>query len=408
MVLDETKQIVAILKDHGVEAVHVSAGSACSTPPWFFQHMFIKKGKTWDMARQIRKATGLPVVAVGRINRQADVDELLGDENIDFLAVGRALIADPDFVAKVSGTSPGVVIPCLACAQGCLGGVKAGKGLACLVNPEAGLEGPPPQAGDAEKKIAVVGGGLAGMQAAISLKKRGFDVTIFEKDSLGGQFRYAPLTPHKRPLAALIPAFTALVRQDDIPVVAKEPSADDLADNFDLVMIATGSRPTVPPIPGLKTPMWAEILLDENLPHDKNVVIIGGGPIGVDVATALTPLGNRVKLIEMTEEFGRNMEMIAQKLALTAMKNDGVELLANTVVTKIEGRTVHAEQKGQTMVFEDVDLVVAATGTRPYSPLAQELADRGVKVVTIGDAQQVGNAQDAITGAWKAARELAF
>jgi NADPH-dependent 2,4-dienoyl-CoA reductase/sulfur reductase-like enzyme len=205
--LPEMQKFAKLLEHIGASSVHVSVGTVCSTPPWFFQHMFVSKGKTWEMAKKIQKGIHIPVIFVGRINSREDIEKLKKEYSADYIAIGRALVADPDFVGKYYNEVESPVKPCLACVEGCLGGVKSGQGLQCLVNPEVGRETESFSFADKLKKYAVVGGGLAGMQAAITLKKRGHEVDLYEKNNLGGQFNLAPLTPHKRTMARLIPYF---------------------------------------------------------------------------------------------------------------------------------------------------------------------------------------------------------
>ncbi len=402
--IEETVRLAAILRDEGAEAVHVSAGTVCSTPPWFFQHMFIPKGKTWEMADRIAAETGVRVIRVGRINTAEDVRSLMEKAPDDYIAVGRALVADPRFVAKVTGLLDEPYRPCLACAEGCLGGVKGGKGLQCLVNPQVGRDETPIEPAPVKRRYAVVGGGLAGMEAARVLRLRGHEVDLFEKDELGGQFLLAPLTPNKRPLAKLVPWYVGEMKRLGVNVVRKEAKPDDLA-GYDGVVLATGSRPKVPPIPGLKDYYGAEILLEENLPSGKNVLIIGGGLIGVDVATALIPRGNRITIVKRSTDFGEDMEAIAKALSLKMMRESGAVFSDRTHIRRIEGRTVYAEREGKEIVFEDVDVIVVSTGLESHRPLADELEHR-VPLYVIGDAREVGNAQDAIADAWLTCRNL--
>lgn len=133
--IDEMKKFSGILDEKGVEAIHVSAGTVCTTPPWYFQHMFTAKGKTWQLAAEIKKGVDVPVIAVGRINSRSDVDYIKSNYNIDYIGLGRALVADPDFVEKYKNPEAGNIRPCLACSEGCLGGVKSGQGIHCVVNP---------------------------------------------------------------------------------------------------------------------------------------------------------------------------------------------------------------------------------------------------------------------------------
>jgi 2,4-dienoyl-CoA reductase-like NADH-dependent reductase (Old Yellow Enzyme family)/thioredoxin reductase len=394
-----------ILKEEGVHAIHVSAGSVCSTPPWSFQHMFVPKGKTWEMARQIKEEISIPVIAVGQINTREDIEKVSHDYGADYIAIGRALVADPEFVGKYLGEVPGAIWPCLACAEGCLGGVKSGKGLQCLVNPKVGEEGESVQAAAQPKRYAVVGGGLAGMEAAVVLRERGHTVDLYEKDQLGGQFNLAPLTPNKRLLAKLVPYLKERLNESGVTVISKDATESDLVAHYDAVILATGSKVSVPAIPGLDTYYWAEILLEENLPEDKHVLIIGGGLIGVDIATGLIPRNNRVTIVKRTTDFGEDMEMIAKNLSLKMMKEKGTVFSDHTYIKRIEGRTVYAERNGEPIQFDDIDIIVVSTGMQSYNPLGDTLQGK-TPVYVIGDAGTIGNAQDAIRDGYRIGKEL--
>ena len=395
--LEEVIPFVKMLKQHGIEAVHVSAGTVCSTPPWYFQHMFVPKGKTWQFAAKIKENVDIPVIFVGQINEFQDIDTLTTEFNADYIAVGRPLVADVDFIGKYLGEIKTPLRPCLACSEGCLGGVKSGKGLGCLVNPLVGKEDFKLEPAQTTKHIAVVGGGLAGMQAAITLKERGHQVTLFEKDKLGGQFNLAYLPPHKESLKRLVDYLTEMIDFEQIPVIKKEPSPDELKA-FDEIFIATGSKPAVPPIEGLEKYYWAEVLQDDNLPDNKRVVVIGGGLIGTEVAAKLLQKGNKIFIVEMLDEVARGMEMIEKKLTMKALKENDVNIFVNTTVKKVDGDKVFLESETMKQTLENIDLIVLATGMKPYNPYAD--VDLGKKVHLIGDVAKVGKAQDAISSAF--------
>jgi len=403
--LSEMIEFSRILEKKGVKAIHVSAGTVCSTPPWFFQHMFIPKGKTWDMAKDIKKEINIPVIFVGQINSFKDIEKLREEYSADYIAIGRALVADPDFVGKYLSKVKGPIKPCLACVEGCLGGVKSGQGLQCLVNPEVGREKEPVKPAKQNKKYAVVGGGLAGMQAAITLTKRGHEVTLYEKNSLGGQFNLAPLTPHKKSMAKLVPYFAEELKNHEVNIVFKEATPSDLISKYDGIILATGSKPAIPSIPGLNKFYWADILLEENLPENKKVLIIGGGLIGVDIATALVPRDNKVIIVKRTSDFGEDMEMIAKTLSLKMMSEKGTIFSDFTHIKRIEGKTVYAERGGGDTRFDDIDIIVVSTSMTSYNPLEEELRGE-VPVYVIGDARRVGNAQDAIRDGYETAKEI--
>jgi len=403
--LEEMIKFSKVLKEKSVEAVHVSAGTVCNTPPWYFQHMFVPKGKTWEFAKKIKDEINIPTIYVGQINTIKDIDNLKNKFNADYIAVGRALIADPDFVGKYLNRVKGNIRPCLACAEGCLGGVKSGQGLQCLVNPKVGKEIDIFEKAKKSKNVAVVGGGLAGMEAALTLKQRGHTVTLFEKDELGGQFNLASLTPNKKSMESLIPYFVKEIRDNNINVIYKEVGKSELINKFDEVVIATGSKPAEIQIEGLGKFYWAEILLKENLPKDKKVLIIGGGLIGVDIATALIPLNNQVTIVKRTTDFGENMEMIAKSLSLKMMKEKGTVFSDHTHIKKVVGKTVYAEKDGKDIQFNDIDIIVVSTGMKSFNPLEEELKNN-ITVHVIGDAKKIGNAQDAINDGYKLGMKL--
>lgn len=398
--IEDMVKFSRLLKTYGVNAIHVSASSVCSTPPWFFQHMFVPKGKTWELARQIKTEVNIPIIFVGQINRKEDIENLTKNYNADYITIGRALIADPDFVGKCINKVEGNIRPCLACAEGCLGGVKSGQGLQYLVNPEIGKVTKVFTLADKSKHYAVVGGGLAGMEAALTLKRRVHHVDLYEKNELGGQFNLAPLTPNKKSMAALVPYFIKELKDNNINVIYKEAVKSDLINKYDGVIIASGSKPASIKIPGLDKSYWAKILRKENLPENKKVLIIGGGLIGVDIATALIPLNNQVIIVKRTTDFGEDMEAIAKTLSLKMMKEKGTVFSDHTYIKKVEGRTIYADKNGKSIQFNDVDLIVVSTGMRSFNPLKDELED-DIPVYLIGDAKKTGNAQDAIFGAYE-------
>lgn len=401
--VDEMITFSKILKEKEVEAIHVSAGTACSTPPWFFQHMFVPKGKTWELANKIKEAVDIPIIFVGQINEFKDVDKVLNEFKADFVAIGRPLLADPDFAGKYFGKVKGNLRPCLACSEGCLGGVRSGNGLGCSVNPTVGHEKEVIEKASASKNIAIVGGGLAGMQAAVSLHERGHKVTLYEKDKLGGQFLLAPLPPNKDSLIKIVDYLKKEIEDKNITIVKKEASVDDFS-NFDEIVVASGSKPVIPPIEGLKKYYWAEVLENHNLPENKQVLVVGGGLIGTEVAVKLLSKGNKVFLVEMLSEIARGMEMLEQKFTLKALQHENVNIFLNTKIQKICDDKVQIEGPDYKQTLEDIDVIVLATGMKSYNPFENVKLDKPIHV--IGDAVKPGKAQDAIHGAYETAKKI--
>ena len=402
--IDEMMRFTALLEKAGASAIHVVAGTACSNPPWFFQHMFVPKGKTWELAGKIKQNLTIPVAFVGRINSFNDIKTIKEKYNGDIIALGRAMVADPDFVGKYLGETKGLLRPCLACAEGCLGGVKSGKGLGCVVNPLVNTGLNKPEKASEVKKYAVVGGGLAGMEAAITLSARGHQVDLFEKDELGGQFNLAWLPPKKESLKELVDYYKGMIEKSDVTLHIKEFSADDLkSDGYNGVIMATGAVPAVPPIKGLKEFYWTEFLHDDQLPHNKKIVVIGGGLIGLEVASKLIENSNEVIVIEMLEEMARGMEMIEKAMTMKKMKEKGAVMLVNHRVTEVDGERVMVESSEGAKVFDNIDHIVVATGMKSYIPFESE---SNIPFYTVGDAKKVGKAQEAIHDAYELAAGL--
>jgi 2,4-dienoyl-CoA reductase-like NADH-dependent reductase (Old Yellow Enzyme family)/thioredoxin reductase len=419
--VDQMVALSSRLKKRGVAAVHVSAGTVCSTPPWFFQHMFVPKGKTWDLAGRIKQETDIPVIFVGRINSREDIDTLVHEYQADYVAVGRGLVADHNLVGKYQGQVEGDIRPCLACTEGCLGGVKAGEGLRCVVNPLAGREDEEQFPEDPEalnvpaeqrNRYAVVGGGLAGMEAAITLSQKGHQVELFERESLGGQFNLASLPPNKDSLREIVRYLTRELDEEGVTVHRREADADLLANGgYDGVLLATGSRPAVPPIEGLSTYYWTEFLHDQQLPEGKKILIIGGGLIGMELASKLVDRDNRVIVVEMLPQVANGMEMIEKAMTMKKLSARDTTIYTNYRVRRVDGREVEiaGEAEGEELVLREIDHIVIAAGMRSNRELQerlQEKADGALPVYVIGDAREVGKAQTAIFDGYATAISL--
>ncbi len=407
LTINDTIEIAKFIEKENVEALHITSGDACMSPPWYYQHHFIPKGKTWELAKKIKENVSLPVITVGQVNEPEDIEEILLNNAADFIAIGRALIADPDFVGKYLKQVEGRIRPCSSCLTGCLGRIKIGKGLQCEINPLVGRELEEITPAKEQKNYAVVGGGLAGMQTALALKQRGHKVTLFEKDKLGGQFNFAPLPSQKQSLQKQIDYFVDEINDNQIEVINKEATAEDLIGKYDGVIIATGSKPFIPPIDGLKEYHWAEILYEFNLPENKNVLIIGGGLIGVEIANTLVDHGNKVIIVEALDDVARDMEMVTRKLNLMKLHKNNVVVYTNKKVSLIRNKSVMLKSKN---IFEDfwindIDVIVVATGMKPNKELVEQLENK-IPYYVVGDADKVGDAVSAIQSGYFIAKEL--
>ncbi len=196
--LDDAKELARQLESWGAHLIHVASGSNCESLPWYFQHMALPTGVNESLAAEVREAVGVPVMAAGRLGDPPRIREVLSQPMVDMVALGRPLVADPDLPNKMRADRDDDVLRCGHCLQGCFARVKSGLGIGCNINPLVGHEFEERPAAAQPKRIVVVGGGPAGIQAALTAHRQGHQVTLFEKGQPGGQLALASRPPSKQ------------------------------------------------------------------------------------------------------------------------------------------------------------------------------------------------------------------
>ena len=256
------------------------------------------------------------------------------------------------------------------------------------------------------KNIAIVGAGIAGMQTASYLREKGHNVFLYEKERAGGQFNLAWLPPKKESLKEILTYFDSKLQEQRIKIVNKEVNAENiLGGDFDEVVVASGAVPTKLPIKGLNKYMWADFMEMDNLPTKEKVLIIGGGLIGIEIASKLVDLKNKVTIVEMLGEVARGMEMLEKKLSMQKLQKANVDILLNTRVTEFNDGTAYLESEGERSKIEDIDKVFVAGGMRSVNALVSQLEGK-IPVSVVGDASQPSNVQNAISTAFETAMKL--
>jgi len=402
--LDDAIELGNFLKEKGVAALHVVSGSACDSPPWYFQHMRLPLGKNLEWASRVKNEVGMPVIVAGRLGNPKDIREAIGNELVDAIALGRPLIADPDLPHKMMENRDDDVIQCGACLRGCLLKVKSGEGLGCIINPTVGRELGQPKKPEIIKKVVVAGGGPAGMQAALTASERGHEVILFEKSELGGQFNLSCLPPGKEMMKRPLTSFINRVKNSHVDFrLGQEAALENiLTEKPDIVVVATGAKPIIPTIPGLNEVLTGEDILTERKDVGNRVLIIGGRMVGLECAEYLVNKDHQITVVELLEDVARDMEPITKKLTLKKLSESKVKIVTNTKITRFEGKKAFIQENGKEETLGEFDSVVAAVGTKSINYLISPLKEGGIETLIIGDASQPRQIYDAVKEGFKA------
>lgn len=392
------------LEQLGVAAINVSAGiyesGYASIEP-----QGLPEGWKKHLATEIKKNVSIPVIAVNNIKYPSTAERYLEENVCDFVAIGRGQIADPQWGLKAKEGRDDEIRKCLGCMYcfNCLGRLHP---IECTVNPIVGREGKfnedtLKRNGDG-KPVVVVGGGPAGMQAALVCAKRGYQVTLLERtERLGGTVNLAAIPPHKEMLAELIKTQTLELAQAGVDVRLNTEATVELIRSFQPygVILACGGAPIVPHIPGAdKSHVCTaeQALAGQPELTGKNVVIIGGGVTGLETAEVLA-VKNTVTVVEMTKHVGATLYATVRLFLTGRLQAAGVKILTLKKLTEIrDNEVVLTDSKsGETTVIP-ADAVVLAMGVRPERSLAEQVLDEFDHVTLVGDVSRTGQIADAM------------
>jgi len=409
--IDEGKEIARLVENAGADAIVANGGNKSSkyrtipsqeSPP----------APLVDLAAQIKTAVSIPVVAIGKINNPRLADEIIGDQRADFIAMVRALVADPTLPKKAQSGKVDDIRGCVCCLEDCVEKGVPGIGRCCTVNPFAGLEHvwkilPVSE----EKNILVVGGGPSGMQAAVIAKQRGHNVELWERShELGGQARLANIAPFKEEMSEVLRYLKHLLKKAGVKIRLEHEATDSkiIAHGADVVVIATGSHPGSLSLPGIDSAsvIQAKKVYEKGGIDGQSIVIVGGGDIGCETADWLAGEQRKVTIVEILPKVASKMKKIPRGRLLSRLKGKGVAIHTETEIASIREGFVQLRKKDDGDFDLKADKVILAVTPEAEYTLVDSLKGKVGNVIAIGDAASPGNIGSALRNATEVALRL--
>ena len=397
--LEETKIVAKALEKAGANLIHLAGGDHESVQ--YEQAPMYNPFTTnvWAV-EQIKRELSIPVAVAGAISTPELAEVVLKEDKADFVVMGRPIVADPYLPLKAQEGRQKDICPCIRCGE-CVStkGLYVGA-VTCAVNVTVGREGEFKITPVAEpKKVAVIGGGPAGMEAARIAAMRGHDVTLFEKRQLGGQLIEASVPEFKADLRRLIDYLVAQVKKAGVTIVNAEGTTKAIKNGkFDAVIVASGSRPSIPDVSGIKKPSVMGILdVLGGAETGKNVIVIGGGLGGCDVALYLAEQGKKVIVVEMLDEIAAYMNHVEHAGFLERLSKQDVDIRTGLHLAEVIEDGVIAHNRYGVKFNIKGDTVVLATGMQPNEGLFKELIQNAdLEIYAVGDCVGVRGIFDAI------------
>lgn len=406
--VEDSKIVAKALERAGIGLINTYTGWHESPIPTVAPSL--PKGAFAHLAGMIRSAVSIPVIAANRINDPFIAEQILAVGQADLVGMGRALLADPELPDKAKAGRVDEIVPCIACSR-CLGEIMSiyktwgeGANAFCTVNPFAGREGVYRlKPAESPKKVFIIGGGPAGLEAAGIAAARGHNVTLFEKETeAGGWLRIGCLPPHKGELRTLAKSLVVRAQKAGAKIHlnhAADPQTA-AAGKPDVLVLAVGAAPIVPTIPGVDAPhvVAAEEVLTGQKTVRGSVIVIGGGLVGCETAEFLLEKGGgvtTVTVVEMLDRMAAAVSTTYRPFFLARLKKMGVRMETHTTVEEITAKGVKVNRKGNPE-FIDGDFVVLAVGLRTDPALSEKFRGAAPEVYSIGDCVQPRMIKEAI------------
>lgn len=414
LTLGDAKIIVQMLEKAGVDAFNVASGNhdspEATIPPAVF-----RPGFRVHLAEGIKQVVTVPVVVGGRINSPDLAEEIVRSGKADLVAIARGLLADPEFPNKVAQRRTDEIRKCIACNQGCIDRYRMfdseGNSLmTCALNPTVGHERDfSIKRAEIAKRVLVVGGGAAGMEAALVAALRGHEVILFEReDTLGGQLRLATILPDSREMNNIVCYFASQFERLGVQIILGREASPKIIEKAEpqVVILATGATPVIPAIEGANGnnvfTAW-EVLKGQQV--GRRLIVAGGGIIGCGTAEFLADKGNQVTIVEKMSDIAQDLGPIRRSLLRQRLAEYHVEIQTNAEIERIADNNVIISG-GKEVAADTVILALGKRSDKKLEQLLKDLRDRTFSVYCVGDCDRPGNLLEVIHSAFHIGRRL--
>lgn len=414
--IEDSKIIARLAQDAGADIIHCWAGWHEAPIP--MMPMSVPRGAFVYLAEAIKEVVSVPVTTVGRINDPVLADRIIGEGKADLVAMGRALIADPELPNKAAAGKLDEIRMCIGCCYCLESAIQSAKhgdresAVLCTVNAEVGQEWKEivKPAGD-PKEVLIVGGGPGGMEAARMLAERGHRPILWEStDKLGGNVNLASIPPHKQEIDNVYRYLSRQMELLNVPVeLNKEVTPETILDSeFSEIIIATGAVPLIPDVTGMDKDIVVlapEVLQGKET--GQRVVVVGGGLIGCETAEFLKEKVKQVTIVEMLPKIGADIGVASRFFTVSRLKQLGIDMRPKTKLVEVIENGIRVDCEGEQQSIE-ADTVVIAVGMKANSELydsvkAQLPSGSQVNLYQIGDCAGARRIHDAIYEGWQVA-----
>ena len=404
---EDAVEFAKLLEQAGVHMIQVAQANHTGNMADTIPPMGTRE-ENWilPVTRAVKAAVSIPVATVGKVLTLENGEKILSDGDADIIAYGRSLLCDPDIAHKAASGEP--VRLCLNCNKGCVDAIQNRRYITCVLNAENGEEATMSiKPGDGRKKVVIVGGGMAGLEAARVAALRGYEVDLYEKEAvLGGQINIAAVPPRKDEILRSVGYFECILPALGVNIHLNTEATREIMNAADAVIVAVGAHDMKLPIPGADggnvVSSWD--VLAGKAEVSGHCAVIGGGLVGTETAEYLLEKGCTVSIIEMMDKIANGESSTILPTIMADFKAHNVQQYVNTKVSAIEAGCVKAT-RGEEEISIPCDMVVMAVGSRKN---VLDVEGVTVPVYYAGDCsgERTASIAEAIRGGYKAANEI--